>query len=154
MQIMAYWLGLRELNLYSLERTRKRHAVIYIWKILTGLSPSLGMDSYINPRNGRHCILTKISTASKQRRNSCSNPGLKGPQLLNIPQRSRRDLHGDDVDVFKKLPGKYRMNLRYSRRRSEDQFSQTLYFIINNGRNGNYNLSLYTTNTLALGLNQ
>ena len=103
MKQLSYWDRLRELRLYSLERRRDRYAVIYVWKILEGIAPNFGIESYINPRTGRHCKVPKVPTfSSKARTIYCSSLGFRGPQLFNSLPRELRDLQGVGVDTFKK----------------------------------------------------
>ena len=44
MQNLSYWERLKRLNLYSLQRRRERYLVIYVWKIIQGLSPNFKGD--------------------------------------------------------------------------------------------------------------
>ena len=102
-QHLSYWERLRELKLYSLERRRETYAVTYVWKILEGLAPNFGIEGYKNPRRGGHCAVPKVSPSPSRVRNRyCNSLGFRGPQLFNILPKQLRDLHGVDVDVFKR----------------------------------------------------
>lgn len=37
--------------------------VLYLWEILKGLHPNFGLKIYSNPRNGRYCVLSNMSSA-------------------------------------------------------------------------------------------
>ena len=77
--------------------------MIYIWKILEGLAPNFGIESWSSPRTGRHCVVPKVpSSASRVRTKYCSSLGFKGTQLFNMLPKTLRNLQGVDVDVFKK----------------------------------------------------
>jgi hypothetical protein len=38
-----YWMQLKALKLYSLERRRERNTILYMWKIIRGLDPNPGI---------------------------------------------------------------------------------------------------------------
>lgn len=59
-----YWERLTRLNMYSLERRRERYAVLYIWKVLQGISPNPGFQPSVNPRTGTNLKLPTIGTSS------------------------------------------------------------------------------------------
>ena len=40
LQDLDYWERLKRLSLYSLQRRRERYLIIYVWKIIRGLSPN------------------------------------------------------------------------------------------------------------------
>lgn len=102
MQHISYWERLKRLRLYSLERRRERYAIIYIWKILEGIVPNFGIESYTNKRTGRHCIVPRTpNLPSRCRTRYCNSLGFRGPQLFNILPKDLRDLHAVDVGVFK-----------------------------------------------------
>ena len=58
---LDYWERLSHLGLISQQRGRERYQIIYIWKILEGLSNSCPtanpIISYTNPRRGRLCFM-------------------------------------------------------------------------------------------------
>ena len=49
-----YWLRLKLLRLYSVERRRERFIIIYLFKMLHGLVPNIGMTFTENDRTGIH----------------------------------------------------------------------------------------------------
>ena len=49
-----YWLRLKLLRLYSVERRRERFVIIYLFKMLHGFVPNIGMTFTENDRTGIH----------------------------------------------------------------------------------------------------
>ena len=105
---LDYWQRLSTLKLYSLERRRERYLIIYVWKILSGLSPNLTgsdkIESYENPRRGRLCHIPRLNRGSTQRvatlrENSLS---IRGPRLFNcLPKNTRA--HVGCIESFKTM---------------------------------------------------
>ena len=60
---LSYTERLAVLKLYSLQRSRERYIVIYVWKILEGLVPNLypPICSKTSDRRGRTCISSHIN---------------------------------------------------------------------------------------------
>lgn len=89
-----YWERLSRLNMYSLERRRERYAVLYIWKILQGISPNPGIQQQVNPRTGTHLRLPAIAMTSPcwvktLRRNSFV---YKGSRVFNSLPKHLREI--------------------------------------------------------------
>ena len=67
-----YWERLREFKLYSNQRRMERYKVIYIWKSLNGLVPSLGLEwaEDSNTRSGKclkiPALFGKIQNSQKK----------------------------------------------------------------------------------------
>lgn len=75
--------------------------MIYIWKILEGLVPNIGVESYIIPQTGCHCTIPSFpAIPSTVRTVYCNSLIFKGSQLFNALPKHLRYLH--EVDVFKK----------------------------------------------------
>lgn len=84
-QHVSYWERLKQLRLHSQERKREKCAVSYIWKILEGLVPYFGIESYTNSRMWCYCIVPKILTLpSGYRTRYCNSLAVKSPQVFNI----------------------------------------------------------------------
>ena len=58
------WERLKVLKVTSLERRYERYIAIYIWKIIEGLIPNVGIIQSHSERRGRHCILPKLNTST------------------------------------------------------------------------------------------
>lgn len=70
-------------------------------EMCSDLASKFGIDSYINPRIGRDCIISNIpSFPFKIRIQYCNSLGFKSPQLFNILLSNLRELYGVDVEVF------------------------------------------------------
>ena len=54
MEGFDYWLRLKLLRLYSVERRRERFVIIYLFKMLHGFVPNIGMTYTENDRSGIH----------------------------------------------------------------------------------------------------
>ena len=104
---MDYWQCLKELKLYSLERRRERYRILYTWKILENLVPNIndGIKSYVNPRQGRKCIIPtqKQSKLSKTRDSSFNIHALK---LFNALPRHVRNASEISLETFKRTVDK------------------------------------------------
>ena len=105
---LSYWEQLEKLKLYSLERRRERHIVIYIWKILEGQAPNIASDhsaisAVWHPRRGRECTVPRVSTSAPIRIQSIRRASfaIKGPQIFNSLPRYVRNTTSCDRNVFK-----------------------------------------------------
>ena len=115
MQGMSYWQQLSALSLYSLERRRERYILLYVWRILEGLSPNFcdpedgGIKVNWNNRRGRMCVVPAISrqaSAAVQRLRGTSF-AIRGPKLFNTLPRELRNMTGCSVESFKSQLDKY-----------------------------------------------
>ena len=63
MNDMPYHERLKSLGLYSLQRRRERYCIIYIWKIIDGLSPNFSnpITSTVSGRRGRSCVISNVN---------------------------------------------------------------------------------------------
>ena len=69
-----YWVCLKKMKVYSLERRRERYRIIYIWKILENLVPNPNgqINSTTNTRLGRFCSVPKpLNTRKRQEFEAC-----------------------------------------------------------------------------------
>ena len=60
MKNLDYWERLKTLQIYSQERRMERYRVIYIWKILEGISPNCGIQETHTDRRGREVQVPKV----------------------------------------------------------------------------------------------
>ena len=100
---MDYWQCLKELKLYSLERRRERYRILYTWKILENLVPNIndGIKSYINPRQGRKCIIpTQTKTKLSKTRDSSFN--IHALKMFNALPRHIRNASSTSLLSFKR----------------------------------------------------
>ena len=101
-----YWDRLAQLHLFSLQRRRERYLIIYIWKIIHGLVPDVGVN--YAPTNSNDAIKLRLPTlegpahAKKLMENGLLYHGVK---LFNmIPEKLRRTTAGTEpilIDTFK-----------------------------------------------------
>ena len=103
---LDYWERLKILKLYSLERTRERYIIIYVWKIIQGMSPNFDGSARImitnNDRRGRLCTIPPM-LRSMQRIETLreSSFPILGPRLFNCLPAEIRGFDGK-VDIFKR----------------------------------------------------
>ena len=69
-QHLSYEDRLKRLNLFSLERRRDSFRVIYVWRVINGLSPNLDDDRYkikttYSNRRGLECQIPALSRVSR-----------------------------------------------------------------------------------------
>ena len=94
MQGRDYWERLRSLSLYSLERRRERYLAIYVWRILTGLSPTI--------ENGGETEIKRIN--SDRRGKSCAFPAAIYRAPAPIRNMVEQSLPVFGSTVFNSLP--------------------------------------------------
>ena len=100
---MSYVERLKKLRLFSLERRRDRFRIIYVWRIINGLSPNLSDLRYkiitkINLRRGLECKIPVLNR-SANRTNSLQTLAdgsfaVAGPKLFNCIDRDIREYSG------------------------------------------------------------
>lgn len=99
---MNYWERLKELKLYSLQRRRERYLVIYVWKILEGLVPNVGLIPNNHPRRGRLCYIKRTEATTQRMETVAYNCFSKnGARLFNAVPKAIRKLSGVKTDYFK-----------------------------------------------------
>ena len=115
MQGLSYWEQLAALQLYSLERRRERYIILYVWRILKGLTPNFnqsnmgGIHTTWSERRGRMCVVPAVSqyAPAAVRRMRYSSFGVIGPRLFNILPQELRNLTSCSLDSFKHQLDKY-----------------------------------------------
>ena len=109
-----YWEALKKLGLNSLERRRDRYRIIYLWKTMEGLVPSLGLESTWNPRRGRTIkpveVLRKAPTWVKQAKSHAfKHESVRMWNLLPIGVRNTTQV---STDTFKYRLDKYLTSIK------------------------------------------
>ena len=100
---MDYWDRLKTYRLYSLERRRERYSIIYVWKMIEGLVPNIGIIHHDAGRRGRCCdIPPMMKSAPCWLKNLWENSfRVRGPMLFNCIPSCIRSMTGCDVQNFK-----------------------------------------------------
>ena len=106
MRNLNYWERLKAFSLSSVQRRIERYWIIYSWKSLNGLAPSLGLrwnNRGGNGRNGRVLEVCKVTGATSGlktlRRDTIQHEGAK---LLNVIPCKIRNFVGE-ISQFKNL---------------------------------------------------
>ncbi|KAG0718303.1 hypothetical protein GWK47_052684 [Chionoecetes opilio] len=87
--------------LLSAAQTREKTSIIYVWKILEGLAPKVGMENR-NPRRGRLCYVQSTRASSKGLQTLIHHSfSHNGVPLFNCAPRHIRDLTGITTDTYK-----------------------------------------------------
>ena len=92
-----HWDWWSALKMYSQERRMDRYWIIYIWKILEGIAPNVGIDSYTSTMQGHLCQVPQI----KIRAISEGSLQIRGPLLFNSLPVNIHGLIGCSVISFK-----------------------------------------------------
>ena len=93
MQDLNYWQRLEKLRMNSEQRRLERYQVIYIWKIMEGLTPNCGVLWSETPeRNGRVCKIPPLKGARSIQTLRNQSFQVSGPRLFNaMPKNIKRD---------------------------------------------------------------
>ena len=110
MKQLSYWEQLEALSLYSLERRRERYCIMYVWRILEGITPNFarpdagGIKALFNKRRGRSCDIPPVnrhaSTAMQNIRDASF--AVVGPKLFNSLPKELRNLTSCPLKTFKR----------------------------------------------------
>jgi len=107
---LSYWEQLKQLKLFSLQRRRERYRIIYLWKMMEKLVPSVGEVKAIHHiRIGRYCYIPGVKTSATARVKTLrySSFSIQAPQLFNSLPSHIRNLTSCSVDKFKSQLDKY-----------------------------------------------
>lgn len=99
---LDYWQQLQKLRLYSLQRRRERYIIIYMWRILEGQVPNIGVKFKFCERRGRECLIPAIVARGKMLTLRDNSLSVIGPRLFNALPTQIRNIAGCNLDVFKK----------------------------------------------------
>ena len=110
LQNVCYWDRLKTFKLQSAQRRVERYRIIYTWKSLNGLAPSLGLKWKLSGDNGRSGRVLEVSKVTGNsdglktlRRETIQHEGVK---LLNILPNEIRNFSGK-IASFKSLLDDY-----------------------------------------------
>ena len=102
---LDYWNRLRVLNLYSLERRRERYIILYIWKSMNNLSPSIGIGTKWRERSGLTCDIRRPPPHASRKIQSKFRASLRyrGSELFNILPPTLRSYRERNLGPFKRM---------------------------------------------------
>ena len=100
---LNYWQRLFKAKIMSCERRNQRYRILYVWKSLNDMVPSLGLKTKFDPRNGTKIILPKYS-GKIMRIRTLQEKHIKfeGSRLFNSLPRILREFSGS-LKSFKYL---------------------------------------------------
>ena len=99
---LNYWQRLQHLKLLSQERRMERYRIIYVWKILEGISPNCGLEVTTSERRGREVKIPPIKGTKGKIQNLRENSfQIQGPRLFNCLPKSVRGISKVSIDDFK-----------------------------------------------------
>lgn len=115
MQDLSYWEQLLALSLCSLERRRERYIIMYVWRILEGLTPNFnqpdagGIKSLHNERRGRTCNVPAVSRyiPASVKNIRYSSFAVVGAKLFNVLPPELRNMKNCSVNSFKRALDKF-----------------------------------------------
>ena len=101
-RLLDYWDRLKYLKLLSQERRMERYRIIYVWKILEGLTPNCGIETTTSERRGREVKIPPVK-GIKGRIQTLREASFQihGPRLFNSLPKSVRNLTRVSVEEFK-----------------------------------------------------
>ena len=107
MSELNYWQRLNRLGLYSIQRRHERYMILYVFRMIHGLTPNVGIQWSRNPRTGLHVILPKLNLGanSSWKRLKESTISVRGAKLYNsiLPElRQDYSTYVHPLEVFKK----------------------------------------------------
>ena len=97
---LNYWQRLSLLKLQSIERRMERFRLIYTWKSLSGLVPSLGFTTWVHPRKGKLIYEKNSGSVQSIRTKHDKSLYFQGPKLFNSLPKCIRELDCT-FDTFK-----------------------------------------------------
>ena len=90
-----------KLKMYSQERRMERYRVIYVWKILEGISPNCGIEESFSDRRGREVKVPFIRGKSPVQAIREKSFQVHGAKLFNAIPKSIRNLRKISIEDFK-----------------------------------------------------
>ena len=101
---LNYWEQLKQLKMISLQRRLERYTVLYVWKILEGLSPNCGIEVKMEGgRLGRTCSIPSRNSKAKASVQSMREQTFQvnGPKLFNSLPTKLRNMTKCPLEDFK-----------------------------------------------------
>ena len=113
---LNYWDRLSALKLYSQERRMERYRIIYVWKIIEGIAPNVGIETHMSTRHGRFCKISQINLGVTRTIRTIREGSfqIRGPQLFNSIPANLRGLIRCTVNTFKHKLDEYLKNIPYT----------------------------------------
>ena len=112
MQDLNYWQRLQKLKMNSEQRRLERYQVIYIWKIMKGLTPNCGVSwSQTTERNGRLCKIPPLKGARSVQTLRNQSFQVSGPRLFNSMPKNIRNMTYCSLEEFKDILDKFLRNI-------------------------------------------
>ena len=110
---LDYWDRLKLLKLYSLERRRDRYTIIYVWKMIEGMVPDIGITHYESGRRGRLSTIPSLRRKASKRTQNLLETSFKvrGPRLFNSLLAHLRSITQCDVSRFKRMLDDWLMDI-------------------------------------------
>ena len=96
-----YWDCLKKHKIYSLQQRRDRYRIIYTWKVLEGLVPSVS-NYKESIRRGWSCVLPSLN--GKTAKLHEASLAYQGSKLFNALPKEIRELKQVPLDKFKTAP--------------------------------------------------
>ena len=106
-RMLDYWQRLKMLKMYSQQRRMERYRVLYVWKILQGISPNCGLEMTYNERRGREVKIPPIKSKGTVQSLRESSFQVMGPRLFNSLPKSLRNLQKGSIEDFKRKLDQY-----------------------------------------------
>ena len=102
MQELNYWERLKSLKMNSEQRRLERYQVMYIWKIMEGLTPNCGVTwSQMTERNGRLCKIPPLKGTRSVPTLRNQSFQVSGPRLFNSMPKTLRNMTNCSLEEFK-----------------------------------------------------
>ena len=101
---LTYWQRLDKLRLYSLQRRRERYAILYMWKINTGLvTNDIGIEFFYHVRRGCLCNIARANPRALTRVKTIKTNAFatRGATLFNCLPKSLRSQFDISLTTFK-----------------------------------------------------
>ena len=90
------------LHLYSLQRRRERYIIIYVWKILEGKAPNVGLVVNPHPRRDRLCYVQETQGTTARLQTLVHNTFThNGTRLFNCVPKELHNLTNITVECFR-----------------------------------------------------
>ena len=102
LQDLNYWERLNALKMNSEQRRLEIYQIIYVWKIMEGLTPNCGVNwCPTEERLGRSCKIPPFKGLASVQTLRNQSFQVSGPRLFNSIPKSIRNLKNCDLSVFK-----------------------------------------------------
>ena len=103
-QKLDYWERLKELKLLSQQRRRERYRILYCWKVVEGIAPTIpAIEAKSHPRNGRTILMKTMDnkTPSYIQKARDASINIHGAKLFNLLPKDLRNKTDCSLESFK-----------------------------------------------------